>query len=660
MALVDAGRWTLTRLLDVRLSPRDPEMSLPPEMTLHIGSARTRARIRLLGSVPVARLTLRDPLPLHVGDRVLLRDPGSAAMTIMSATVLDVDPPAFARRGAAAAGRELAAWPDPPSAADLLRRHGFIRAPALAAMGVPGDVTPVTGDWLADPGRWAVLRGRLAEVVAAHARRDPLAIGMPPEAARAALGLPDRALVEALARGQIRLEDGYLRPAGPAAAGDSAPPLPPRITAAVRAVLADLADAPFLAPDAGRLRELGLDPRAIAAAGRAGLLLRLTDQVVLAPGAQAEAARILAGLPQPFTTAEARQALGTTRRVAIPLLEYLDRAGITQRLPDDRRRLRLSAGLLLPRPPACRAGQLAEAHGGQEGPVVVVVALPGGIGAFQPGVVEQAAHPGQPEPVRGLPEQPRSHATAAVPGRDIQVADVGPAAVPGHPLALVQDLRLDVADHLLAEHGGQAAAVDPDRPAQRQPVQRRLTRAGQVLDRRQVDDLGVPGVGEPGPAVERGDVWPLLRHPVHAGHRQFALRVLARDPPAAEDIGARRYQRLRRAGHIRPEGVAGRGQRPVEQPADLAGVAVRGPGPVVRVVPEQVRGGGDPAALFGHQGDALAHPGVHDELAGLAFQRAEHPIHRHAHARYHRLGVRVDEVGELVAVGTAERAHLDI
>jgi selenocysteine-specific elongation factor len=114
------------------------------------------------------------------------------------------------------------------------------------------------------------------------------------------------------------------------------------VVAAVRAVLADLAEAPFMAPDAGRLRDLGLDPRAIAAAARAGLLLRVTEQIVLAPGAQAEAARMLASLPQPFTTAEARQALGTTRRVAIPLLEYLDRAGITQRLPDDRRRLRLT------------------------------------------------------------------------------------------------------------------------------------------------------------------------------------------------------------------------------------------------------------------------------------------------------------------------------
>src|SRR5205807_9863347 len=87
---------------------------------------------------------------------------------------------------------------------------------------------------------------------------------------------------------------------------------------------------------------LGLDHKAVAAAARAGLLLRVAEQIVLPPDAAARAAGVLAGLPQPFTTAEARQALGTTRRVAIPLLEYLDRAGVTQRLPDDRRRLRLT------------------------------------------------------------------------------------------------------------------------------------------------------------------------------------------------------------------------------------------------------------------------------------------------------------------------------
>ncbi len=116
--------------------------------------------------------------------------------------------------------------------------------------------------------------------------------------------------------------------------------IPEPVIRAVRAVRSDLAGDPFRAPEADRLRELGLDARAIAAAAHAGLLLRVSEQVVLAPGADTDAAAVLAGLPQPFTTAEARKALGTTRRVAIPLLEFLDRARITERLPDDRRRLR--------------------------------------------------------------------------------------------------------------------------------------------------------------------------------------------------------------------------------------------------------------------------------------------------------------------------------
>jgi selenocysteine-specific elongation factor len=313
----------------------------------------------------IARLTLRDPLPLHVGDHVLLRDPGSAGVTILGATVLDVAPPALARRGAAAAAAaELAAWPERPTEADLLRRHGLLRVSALAAMGVtgasavvglppsvpPGPSPFTAAGWVADPARWRELRRRLGEAVAAHARRDPLAIGMPPEAARAALGLPDRALVEALAQlpGEpgVLLAGGYLHVDGadpdtpPQKPRETQPSLPAHVVAAVRAVLADMADTPFMAPEAGRLRELGLDPRAIGAAARAGLLLRVTEQIVLAPGAEAQAAQALARLPQPFTAAEARQALGTTRRVAIPLLEYLDRVGLTQRLPDDRRRLK--------------------------------------------------------------------------------------------------------------------------------------------------------------------------------------------------------------------------------------------------------------------------------------------------------------------------------
>ena len=149
-------------------------------------------------------------------------------------------------------------------------------------------------------------------------------------------GPPDDA-GRALAPGQHPRADRPAAPPGPSG-------LPPQVADAVRAVLAGLAGDPFRAPDADRMRELGLDQRAAAAAERAGLLRRLPGNVLLAPDAPERAARILADLPQPFTAAEARRALGTSRRVAIPLLEWLDREGVTRRLADDRRTMREPPG----------------------------------------------------------------------------------------------------------------------------------------------------------------------------------------------------------------------------------------------------------------------------------------------------------------------------
>ncbi|HEY6497453.1 MAG TPA: SelB C-terminal domain-containing protein, partial [Trebonia sp.] len=207
-------------------------------------------------------------------------------------------------------------------------------------------------------------RAELPRVVADFCARDPLAPGMPADAARAALDLPSRDLVAALVGPGVVLDGAYLRifakqdsgqgeadgPADGAAAagrGDTVPAaarpagqLPAPIAGAVQAVLDGLAGDPFAAPDTERLRALGLDARALAAAARVGLLLRVAELVVLAPGADREAARILAGLEQPFTTSQARQALHTSRRVAIPLLEHLDRTRVTERLPGDLRRLR--------------------------------------------------------------------------------------------------------------------------------------------------------------------------------------------------------------------------------------------------------------------------------------------------------------------------------
>ena len=70
---------------------------------------------------------------------------------------------------------------------------------------------------------------------------------------------------------------------------------------------------------------------------RAGRLTRIADGVVLGPDAFDRAAAILATLPQPFTVSQARRALGTTRRVAVPLLELLDARRITRRSDDGTR-----------------------------------------------------------------------------------------------------------------------------------------------------------------------------------------------------------------------------------------------------------------------------------------------------------------------------------
>lgn len=333
-ALLTPDRWLTTDTVDVRLRG-EPARDLPRELTLHAGSAAVPVTVRPLGA-HTARLRLAAPLPLRVGDGALLRDPGRHRVPA-GLTVLDVRPPRLSRRGAATArDHELRSAPEPADGAGELRRRGLVRRSELLAMGVRPPAEPVAGEWLADPDHWAALRERLGDVVEEHAARNPLEPGMPLEAARRALGLPERGLVDALTAWSpgLRHSDGRLY------GSHARPTLPPRAQAAVDAVRADLARAPFHAPEAERLHELGLTPQLLAAAEAAGALLRIDQAVVLLPGADARAAALLARLEQPFTASQARRALDTTRRVAIPLLEYLDRHGHTVRVDGALRRCR--------------------------------------------------------------------------------------------------------------------------------------------------------------------------------------------------------------------------------------------------------------------------------------------------------------------------------
>ncbi|MDP9240626.1 MAG: selenocysteine-specific translation elongation factor, partial [Actinomycetota bacterium] len=84
-ALLAPGRWLKCAEADVRLRGA-AAADLPAGCLLHIGSAQVAVRVRPIGE-DTARMTLITALPLRIGDRALLRDPGrhriAAGLTVL-------------------------------------------------------------------------------------------------------------------------------------------------------------------------------------------------------------------------------------------------------------------------------------------------------------------------------------------------------------------------------------------------------------------------------------------------------------------------------------------------------------------------------------------------------------------------------------------------
>lgn len=331
-ALLTPDTWALTSRVDVLMD--SAVQRLPTAMTMHIGAAALPVRTRRLGERGV-RLSLASPTALSYRDRILLRDPGSRQ--IIGADVLDPLPALLPRRRGAAVRRgveltDMSRRPDPDAE---LQRRGMMRADAFVTLGLGRPNTEPIGGWFLDPGTRETLSNRMGQLATEHQRRNPLGAGLPSGAATRSLGLPDPRLLSALVRPPWRLRAGRIT-----SSEEAADSLPPAVERRIEEVRERLRDNPFDAPTATELADLALTPVVLAAAVRAGLLIAIGDGVFLTGEAQEAAVARLEKLEQPFTTSQARTALQTTRRVALPLLQWLDAAGVTQRLPDDRRQLR--------------------------------------------------------------------------------------------------------------------------------------------------------------------------------------------------------------------------------------------------------------------------------------------------------------------------------
>ncbi len=337
--LVTPDAWPLTDEVDVRLLDIGPA-DLPGDLVLHIGSAAVPCRIRPLGE-DTGRIRLASRQPLQPGDRAVLREPSSRLVTGM--VVVDVDPPVLRRRGAAKArAAELDLLVDRPDTVTEVARRGSTTRARLAVLGILDTQEPLPdglltiGEHVVHPDAWRRWRDGLYAAVDEHRAASPLAPGLPARAAQQLLGMPDLPLVDALVRdsgGALVARDGRISRPG------SGPSFTDEVRQALAQVQARLAADPLDSPDIPDLDEAGLTTPILAAAAKAGLVLRLPGDVVLHPSAAEVATRTIAGLPQPFTLSEARQALHTTRRIAVPLLEHLDAIGKTVRVDSDRRRV---------------------------------------------------------------------------------------------------------------------------------------------------------------------------------------------------------------------------------------------------------------------------------------------------------------------------------
>jgi selenocysteine-specific elongation factor len=330
-ALVRPGQWLDATEVDVAIAPIPgaPDR-LAAQLRASVGSGEHGVRARVLADDGrVARLRFDAPLPLAVGDRLVLRDPARSS-TVAGAEVLDVGSGVPAGR----ADSVLALAPVPR----LLASHGWLRLDDLAQLvdlAIPdaerltreavdtGTATPV-GDWFAPAADLDDLRARARRAVVTHHARDRLSPGLElgalarelhrsPEQLRAALEGFDALVVR---HGVVRAAEHAVS----AAESDAG-----------RALLAELDATPFSPPAPA-------DQAVARALAREGALVDV-DGIMFTSDALSRARGILRPALADggaITVADARGLLGSSRKFVVPLLERFDREGFTRRRGDVR------------------------------------------------------------------------------------------------------------------------------------------------------------------------------------------------------------------------------------------------------------------------------------------------------------------------------------
>ena len=333
---------------------------------MHLGSGDFPCRVYFIGGDKelqpggraLAQLRFEQPVFAFAGDRFIVRD-WPEQHTLAGGVVLDAD---AARRGYRQdARREFlaarAAAPDAvlPFVRSELTRLGVARRAALllksrfstaevaqaVAQLVQGGAAVAAGDVVADAARWKALRRKAEELVDAEHKARPEQLGVKLTDLRAAVGdaLPEGeagvfdALVAEMARGGFVRTGALIRRATHRAA------LPPRLQAAGARIRAALAAKPFDPPARRELVPDAVSQQALRFLVDTGEAVEVGDDAVLSSEGYTraiEAIRTFLRQKGSATVSELKPVLGVSRRIMVPLLERLDRDGVTMRKGDVR------------------------------------------------------------------------------------------------------------------------------------------------------------------------------------------------------------------------------------------------------------------------------------------------------------------------------------
>jgi selenocysteine-specific elongation factor len=313
---------------------------------LHHGAAETSARIRVLDRLPdgalLVRVRVEDALVVDVGDRFVLWEAGRRRV-VGGGVALDAAPPRAATpRHVAFLARRAATDDRDERARIAIEEAGAIRTAELELqMGAnPGSAT--TDGWLVAEDLAERVATSLTASLDTFHRERPLEEGAPLDAARRTVldevsaygarvdpGLAD-AMLDQLDR------DGVIaRAATTVRLASHAVSLGAHETELDELIAAISGEREATPPTVKQLGEAGFDPALIAAAGRAGRLVRIAPDLVLTSTMLERAIAVAhEHASEGMTVSALREALGTSRKYAVPLAEYLDATGVTKRVGD--------------------------------------------------------------------------------------------------------------------------------------------------------------------------------------------------------------------------------------------------------------------------------------------------------------------------------------